>query len=419
MSLLSTSPGERIGTDLKPLPDGRYRFTVREEMPAGFRVNNDAITAYGTIIDKPITGKYTLAAAAYLIDQDYVTQGGSIIRIRIYETLHATAEVQVGKNRKTLRDDGTTEIVAEFLQLATATATPGTVASTAAPSPDASVAVLAEEQTANDGAVRRITRRYVSVGLLATATRDVEDGFAEVTWTSVRTEQTPPGVVVARSVQRPNGIPVFTVTTRTTKAGGAVGDLTYSYTTKRPFTLPGRLKPFIRTKTVSSPGSIPTTFDMSTINIYQAAPKQIEVDAVITISYTTTATVGTLSPALWNPTEWATVDFDYIARGPNPVNYVKEWPGFCVVADTPGTGTATVAVTTDSIAGGIDYNCMGDRLYGSNTHRITVRGPESPAGTAITLDADVRPAFVAADGTRWYRREIITTTLPANTALPV
>lgn len=280
-------------------------------------------------------------------------------------------------------------------------------------------AVLAEESAPDDGALRRITRRYVTAGLIATSTRDVEDGFAEVTYTSVRTEQTPPGVVVARSVQNPGGVPVYTVTARGTKAGGGADSLTYSYTTKRSFTLPGRLKPFIRTKTVSSPGSIPTTFDISTINIYQAAPKQVEVDATITISYTTTATVGTLTPALWNPTEWATVDFDYIARGPNPVNYIKEWPGYCVVADSPGTGTATVSVTTDSLAGGVDYNCMGDRLYGSNTHTITVRGPESPANTAVTLAADVRPAFVAADGTRWYRREIVTATLPANTALPV
>jgi len=420
MSLLSTSPGERLGTDLKPLPDGRYRLTVREEMPAGFRVNNDAITPYGTIIDKPTTGKYSLAAAAYLIDQDYVTQGGMIIRIRIYETLHATAEVQVGKNKVTLKDDGTTEIEADFLQLAGATATPGTVGTTTPPSPHAAVGVLAEEIAANDGAVRRIGRRYVSAGIIATATRDVEDGFAEVTYTSVRTEQTPPGVVTARSVQKPNGVPVYTVTARGTKAGGAVNSLTYSFTTKRQFRLPGRLKPFLRTVEASSPGAIPSEFEIKCANLYQSSPVDVWVDATTTVSYTSATTPGTITPALWNPTEWATVDTQVILVGPNALNKVEDYPGYCVVSDEDTPGVAVLSVLTPAGPDAIDWTYAGNRLFaGDNTHTITVRGPESPAGSSVTIDVDFRPAFVAADGTRWYRKTLVTATLPGQTALPV
>jgi hypothetical protein len=158
MSLVSTNPAERLGTDIKPLPDGRTRLTVREEMPIGFRVTDDAMTAYGTLIDKPLTGKYTRAAAAYLIDQDFVNQGGTTIRIRVYETLHATAEVQVGKLSYVTDEDGRSRAQARFLQLASATRTPGTIGTTTAP--DDSAEILAREEIENDGAVRRITRFY-------------------------------------------------------------------------------------------------------------------------------------------------------------------------------------------------------------------------------------------------------------------
>lgn len=158
MSLLSSSPAERLGTDYKPLPDGRHRFTVRAEMAAGFKVNDDTLVAYGTLIDKQITGKYTFAAAAYLIDQDYVTQGGSIYRIQIFETLHATAEVQAGKTTYFTDEDGRQRASAQFLQRSAATRTPGTVGTTTAPG--VSTLILATERADDDGAVRRITRTY-------------------------------------------------------------------------------------------------------------------------------------------------------------------------------------------------------------------------------------------------------------------
>jgi hypothetical protein len=161
MSLLSTSPGERAGTDLKLLPDGRYRITVREEMVVGFRVNDDSVTAFGTLVDKPIAGKYTLAAGARLIEEEFASTAASILRIRIYETMPATGEVMAGKPTRHTDENGREIVKITSLQLSADTYVPGTVGTSTPPAPYAALGVLTEVSAEDTGAVRTVTRAYI------------------------------------------------------------------------------------------------------------------------------------------------------------------------------------------------------------------------------------------------------------------
>lgn len=283
------------------------------------------------------------------------------------------------------------------------------------------VLVLAEETAPDDGAVRRITRRYVSDGLISTSDQDVEDGFVDRTWTSVKTEQTPPGVVRARRVDKVGGVPVYTVTARGTYNGLGADALTYTWTTPgRKFLLPGRLKPYAQTVTVATPGALPSSSDITVMNIYEDPPVSVEVDAVTTVSYTTDSAfeLADLSPPMFRPVNWAVVSIQVILRGPNPLNLVEQRVGYCVVPETPGDGMVTLEVSTPSV-GPVDYVFRGDRLFGSNDHSITIVGPESPEGTTVTIFAEQQPAFTAPDGTRWYRRVQVVAALPAQDSLPI
>jgi len=40
-------------------------------------------------------------------------------------------------------------------------------------------------------------------------------------------------------------------------------------------------------------------------------------------------------------------------------------------------------------------------------------GPTDPAGVKFTLDVDLRPAFSDVDGNTYYKKTIITSTIPA------
>jgi len=124
MSLLAATPAEQPGERLQRLPDGRYRLTIIEDLSLGLRVNDSALIANGTVIDRALTDKYTLAAELRLFDLDFPVINGSPHRRRIYETLSATAETLIGRPRVGRGDDTRTFIEQDSLQFSAARATP-------------------------------------------------------------------------------------------------------------------------------------------------------------------------------------------------------------------------------------------------------------------------------------------------------
>ena len=423
-------PGS-LDTQFTTLPDGRQRAVTFFKLASGYQVRTDLVLAWGGLysaIEKIVcTGPQAHLAGLRLIGGQETQQiGEDWVWVRIYEDLPESAEIQVGKNRRRLGDDGRVEIVAEFLQLSAAARVVTEVAVTTAPAPDAAAAVLATEDAQDDGAVRRISRVYVAEGLLSTSAVDVGDGFKDVTWVSVRTRQAPTfGALRRDDVQKPNGIPVFTVTKRQSAGGGEPSSVGYSYTKRERFRAPGRLQAQKFTKNILSPGTIPDNFDYDTLLIVRDGPSDYEeLEAEVTVSYTLTADVGTVTPAVWDPKKWAVIDWDLILSGPTPYRRQVEQPGYCVVADVGTPGVSERELTTGLFAGDYDIAAEIGKLFGGgNVNTVTIRGPEYPTGTDTertrTLGApEFRPAFHTLDGAVWYRKVQTVAVLPELPALP-
>lgn len=164
MAFATLRPGDKPKARHKRLPDGRWRLLHYTLVSHDASLTPSTLEAWGTAFRGTASGNTAAWAGLLLIDADIVGNDTGTYIERVYEQIHATAETQVGKLRTVLDGDGRTVARAEFIQLTSATATPGTVGTTTAP--DASTQILSREETTNDGALRRITRDYTQ----ATAT---------------------------------------------------------------------------------------------------------------------------------------------------------------------------------------------------------------------------------------------------------
>lgn len=178
-----------------------------------------------------------------------------------------------------------------------------------------------------------------------------------------------------------------------------------------PFHYPGRAKYFSQSVTVG--GTATTCHD-----VFLSPPVTSLVLATKTISYQTGATIGALANTLWNPTDYCTLIAKFGAWGPAPRSIVKALEGYTAV-NAGSSGTAGVS--------GLDTSVLGERVYGgaAGTTQWSISlsgGPTSPNGsTTYTLHAEVEPepVFIKYDGTKYYRKIIVTATPAAQSALPV
>ncbi len=150
-------------------------------------------------------------------------------------------------------------------------------------------------------------------------------------------------------------------------------------------------------------------------DVYLSPPETAKVLATHSISYQDSAAVGTITPALWNPTSSATVKAEWTMNDGtnyNPRSKVEGLRGYRAV-NAGGSGTTS----------GADFNsCIfGERMpSGANWSIELAGGPSNPDATAMTLHVEVVPAFYdLVAGVQWYRRTQITATPAAQAALPV
>lgn len=161
-SLLTLRPGHARLPDLTPLPDGRYRLTVYQKLPAAHYVAPE----YGTLYDDTLTGD-ELARYSGLrlinIDPGNERYKPSVPSVTlVYEQLHATLETQVGK-LTTVTDENDREVLqAQFIQFSSAAYVKGVIG-TLTP-PGVATAVLDGESSTDEGILRKITRKYVQAG---------------------------------------------------------------------------------------------------------------------------------------------------------------------------------------------------------------------------------------------------------------
>lgn len=161
-SLLILRPGHARLPDLTPLPDGRYRLTVYQKLPAAHYVAPE----YGTLYDDTLTGdELARYSGLRLINIDpgnerYKYNVPSVTLV--YEQLHATLETQVGK-LTTVTDENDREVLqAQFIQFSSAAYVKGAIG-TLTP-PGVATAVLDGESATDEGILRKITRKYVQAG---------------------------------------------------------------------------------------------------------------------------------------------------------------------------------------------------------------------------------------------------------------
>jgi hypothetical protein len=241
------------------------------------------------------------------------------------------------------------------------------------------------------------------------ATRD--GGLRIETWVSLGTVfdsayMQPTGIVVVKEQERSNGFSRWTVACMQKNDGTdpTVGTaLTFeSYV---PFTYPGRAKAYSVTITVPGVGT------SAAKDVFLSPPNEALVLATHTVTYQTSATVGTLPNTLWNPTDWAVMRATWVAWQAAPRSRVQALKGYRAV-NSGGSGT--------SGGTGFDTSVLGERVYASSAWSLDLSGgPADPGGTTWTLHASTELAFIGYDGTKYYRRTVVTATPAAQAALPV
>jgi hypothetical protein len=226
------------------------------------------------------------------------------------------------------------------------------------------------------------------------------DGLRTVTSISLGTKDTPAGVVIDDRERKADGHIVYTVTSIQAADGTtAVTSVSLAWERYVPFTYPGRAKAFTETYDTTK----------TQLALYTSPPVSTLVKATVTVSYTTTSTLGTISD-FWNPTDWAAVR--------------KQWVGaYGVAAATTEAlpGYRSVSATAVTLAGsGFDATIEGHNIYAGTTARITCTGgPSDPGGNTYTLAAELEPAFTSTAGTVYYRKTLVSATIPAQASLPV
>ena len=246
-------------------------------------------------------------------------------------------------------------------------------------------------------------------GVVATREQQRPGGLKLVTWVSLgqaydAAYMLPAGVLMAKDSDDRDGHTVWTVTTMQLAAGGAdpTSGSALSLSGYHPFRYPGRAKAIVS-----------TILGYNAYEVYRSPAVDVLVDATTLITYSTTASLGTLPAALWNPDSWATIIASYWALSGWPKAVIESLPGYRSISETP------LAFT------GMLVSCLGELCYPTGTgtpYSLAVKGgPANPEGNTYTLAAEIdpEPAFVAYDGTKYYRRTFVIATIPPQPALPV
>lgn len=241
-------------------------------------------------------------------------------------------------------------------------------------------------------------------GLVAQLIGTARDGLREVTNIALGTRSAPSGIVTRDDYRNDDGHIVYTVTSKQTASGGSDPTAaTYSVERYVPFLYPGRAKAY------------DDTYEYFTLlDVYKSPPIQAQVRATVTISYQTSDELGSITD-YWNPTEWAVLRASWTGFGYNPYNQIEALSGYRSVDDTPVDATCSAFAP-------IDLTIMGNPVYGGTTAQVQVTGgPEDPGGNTYTLHAELddQPAFFSTSGTPYYRKTVISATIPAQAALPV
>lgn len=241
-------------------------------------------------------------------------------------------------------------------------------------------------------------------GVIGNSIRMRTDGLREQTIVSLGTRVAPSsGIIIIDDNEEMEGVTRYNVTAMQSATGGDPADVTFSVERHVPFTYPGRAKAY--TATASNGWTI--------VDVYRSPPIETLVLGTVSISYQTSDSLGTISN-FWQPTVWATIEAEWIGLNNFPALHIEALRGYRSVDETPVSETVSI---WEGDAGG---TMLGQVIFGGTTAVATVTGgPEDPGGNTYTLEASLEPAFTGNDGTIYYRKTVISATIPAQEALPV
>ena len=200
-----------------------------------------------------------------------------------------------------------------------------------------------------------------------------------------------------------------------------------------------------------------------TTNLYNfnlEPPVQAKIESRVSVIFQTSADIvagdftfndgSGAASGLWNPTGWASTYMSGISWNYSPFSETKGLRGYRIsttlsgiteVAGAAGDntfshlnvtiftsksplflaketntspGSLKAAINGVSDSQGRQTIVNGRRIFGSTPYRMEISGgPIDPAGVKFTLDVDLRPAFSDVDGNTYYKKTIITSTVPA------
>ena len=464
-----------IGTPaVEQLQNGRYKLTVncatinrREDW---YSANKARIFPdFGSLesTEMSIDGLAPRTGEAYtdmrLVSVQSLTQGDQYIVTLVYETLGASF-VQVKDDTVALGTNG----------LRTVRRVSIAKAGTDIPTDDKDIGVdfidhqidaetavrcfLSSYEIDDTDSYREFERNYIEAGTLSVSESNESEGVVKVTTTFLVTEGTTVGPVIARSTGEFAGLKTIAVTTLQDSAGQSIvhGDsnTVNQYNRMVDFTYPGIVS--IVGDAISD-GSVTTNL----YNFNIAPPVQAKIESKVSVIFQTSADIvaddftfndgsGGRATGLWNPTEWASTYMSGISWNYSPFSETKGLRGYRInttmsgVTQNSGAGTANITYShlgvtvftskspgfleTDidqlpplkacingaSDSSGLTTIVNGRRIQGNTAYRMEISGgPIDPVNVKFTLDVDLRPAFSDVDGNTYYKKTIITATIPA------
>lgn len=217
---------------------------------------------------------------------------------------------------------------------------------------------------------------------------------------------TPPGIPISIDKEFGDGVTRWTVTCIQDSGGGDPTDgFELVYGDLAPFTYPGRAKAYTTNIPLYSAGT-GLIYD-----VFKSPPIEVQVECEATVTYQTSPDLGSLANPLWNPDEWATLRAYWQGLDGYAKAEVSSLFGYRAVG-SPVSYTAPAYPSSVAILG-------INALQNSQGSISITGGPSSPDGQTYTLAARIDPAFIGLDGVQYYRKTIVTATIPTQTALPV
>ena len=271
---------------------------------------------------------------------------------------------------------------------------------------------------------------WMEPGIVDETTRSIDDGLIQIDRLSFKDENAPSvGVVVSKKKQNYNGYPVWATSTLQLKDGtDPTSKVASAYSTFVPFTYPGIAD---ATEELIASGSLSfsKTFTTTAYDVKLQPPTTADIEATITINYQTSSSVGVLGLPLWSPKKWASIEssWSWVRDTSFTLETINTTEGKTRIGSKyqgmPSYRAGDEASVTYSGQSGTNsplatffgqtvVPIIGGSWKASGKINI-VGGPENPVGNSYTIrKPTVEEAFSDIDGTQYYRKTIVSATIP-------